>query len=109
LQRWRTQRNAIRNANCRIPWVIKSLNAHCASGNPGSMPVWVSVIISHFLLWKKWIMGACQPSSAGTLLKLRALRLGSEPCSSATSGTCTLTCTWERQSSNACLHRSSRI
>ena len=31
-QRWRTQRNAIRNANCRIQWIIKSLNACCASG-----------------------------------------------------------------------------
>ena len=31
-QRWRTQRNAIRNANCRIQWIIKPLNASCASG-----------------------------------------------------------------------------
>ena len=31
-QRWRTQRNAIRNANCISSWIIKSLNAHCASG-----------------------------------------------------------------------------
>ena len=31
-QRWRTQRNAIRNANCRIQWIIKFLNANCASG-----------------------------------------------------------------------------
>jgi len=30
--RWRTQRNAIRNANCRIQWIIKPLNAPCASG-----------------------------------------------------------------------------
>jgi len=29
-QRWRTQRNAIRNVNCRSQWIIKSLNAHCA-------------------------------------------------------------------------------
>lgn len=29
-QRWRTQRNAIRNANCKTSWVIKILNAHCA-------------------------------------------------------------------------------
>ena len=33
-QRWRTQRNAIRNANCRIQWIIKTLNANCASGYP---------------------------------------------------------------------------
>ena len=30
-QRWRTQRNAIRSANCRIQWIIKFLNAYCAS------------------------------------------------------------------------------
>ncbi len=29
-QRWRTQRIAISNVNCRIQWIIKSLNAHCA-------------------------------------------------------------------------------
>ena len=28
-QRWRTQRNAIRSVNCRIPWIIESLNAPC--------------------------------------------------------------------------------
>ena len=28
--RWRTQRNAIRNVNCRIQWIIESLNAPCA-------------------------------------------------------------------------------
>ena len=30
-QRWRTQRNAICNANCKTSWIIKILNAHCAS------------------------------------------------------------------------------
>ena len=30
-QRWRTQRNAIRHANCEIQWVIKTLNASCTS------------------------------------------------------------------------------
>ena len=30
-QRWRTQRNAIRHANCRIQWVIKILNASCTA------------------------------------------------------------------------------
>ena len=29
-QRWRTQWNAIRNVNCRIQWIIESLNAYCA-------------------------------------------------------------------------------
>ena len=28
--RWRTQRNAICNVNCRIQWIIESLNAYCA-------------------------------------------------------------------------------
>ena len=27
--RWRTQRIAICNVNCRIQWIIESLNAHC--------------------------------------------------------------------------------
>jgi len=31
-QRWRTQRNAIRNANCKTSWIIKILNAHCTCG-----------------------------------------------------------------------------
>ena len=31
-QRWRTQRNAIRNANCKTSRIINTLNAHCASG-----------------------------------------------------------------------------
>ena len=30
-QRWRTPRNAICNVNCRIKWIIKSLNANCCS------------------------------------------------------------------------------
>ncbi len=30
-QRWRTQRNAIRNVNCKTQWIIKILNANCAS------------------------------------------------------------------------------
>ena len=32
-QRWRTQRNAIRNAIRMSSRIIKSLNAHCTSGN----------------------------------------------------------------------------
>ena len=40
-RRWRTQRNAIRNANCRQSWIIKILNASCAVGQaPGSEPGW---------------------------------------------------------------------
>ena len=30
-QWWRAQRNAIRNVNCRSPWIIKSLNAYGTS------------------------------------------------------------------------------
>ena len=38
-QRWRTPRNAICNVNCRIKWIIKSLNANCCSSSCGpSMP-----------------------------------------------------------------------
>ena len=32
--RWRTQRNAISNVNCRIQWIIESLNAPCAPWYP---------------------------------------------------------------------------
>jgi hypothetical protein len=28
--RWRTQQSAIGSVNCRIPWIIEFLNAHCA-------------------------------------------------------------------------------
>ncbi len=31
-QLWRTQRNAIRVANCKTSWIIKTFNAHCAVG-----------------------------------------------------------------------------
>ena len=34
-QRWRTPRNAICNVNCRIKWIIKSLNANGCSGPRG--------------------------------------------------------------------------
>ena len=40
--RWRTQRNAIRNANCDTLRVIQFSNAHCGPGIPGSMHVGVS-------------------------------------------------------------------
>ena len=30
--RWRTQRNAICHANCRIQWIIEFLNANCGLG-----------------------------------------------------------------------------
>jgi len=33
LQRWRTQRNAIRNVICKTSWIINILNAHCASSS----------------------------------------------------------------------------
>ena len=54
LKRWRTQRNAIGNANCRTLWVIESLNAHCTSF--GSMFVWVLFMftISFFEGGKDW-------------------------------------------------------
>ena len=40
--RWRTQRIAIRNANCDTLRVIQFSNAHCGPGIPGSMHVGVS-------------------------------------------------------------------
>jgi len=39
-QRWRTQRNAIRLANCITKWVIKTLNAPCA-------PLWGAYLLEY--------------------------------------------------------------
>ena len=54
--RWRTQRNAIGNVNCRM-WIIEFLNAPCAllDLHPESMPVWGPRISSNdnFFLRKK--------------------------------------------------------
>lgn len=64
--RWRTQRNAIRNVNCRFSWIIESLNAHCALwysrghaclsvislSNPR---VWWWAILSFLRVCLKWI------------------------------------------------------
>ena len=52
-QRWRTQRNAIRNANCKTSWIIKLLNAHCASGicPVACMSECLRIQINHSLEW----------------------------------------------------------
>ena len=42
-QRWRTQRNAIRNANCRISESSNFWTQIALPGTPGSIPVSVSV------------------------------------------------------------------
>jgi len=48
-QRWRTQRNAIRNANCKTQWIIKTLNANCAPKiRFWSMLLWVSLLIEYY-------------------------------------------------------------
>ena len=49
-QRWRTQRNAIRNANCKTSWIIKILNAHCAFG------IFLKACLSEYL-WTKLRVG----------------------------------------------------
>ena len=49
--RWRTQRNAISNVNCRIQWIIESLNAPCApwySEEHACLSVMVFSILSAF-------------------------------------------------------------
>ena len=51
-QRWRTQRNAIRHANCEIQWVIKTLNASCTSfGEYVCWSVCSSPQVQTFLVW----------------------------------------------------------
>jgi len=47
-QWWRAQRNAIRNVNCRSPWIIKSLNAH-GTTLLSRMPVWAFVSTTRML------------------------------------------------------------
>lgn len=62
-QRWRTQWNVIRNANCKTSWTIKILNAHCASQiHLGSMPVWV---LATTTLWLWWILYLLWPKDYG--------------------------------------------
>ena len=55
--RWRTRQNAIINVNCRIPWIIKPLNATGTLMLYRSISVWGSLyIILNILpfLGKKW-------------------------------------------------------
>ena len=52
--RWRTQRNAIRNANCKIQWVIKTLNTTCTSF--GSMSIGVFVFPHHEYVSRRLLM-----------------------------------------------------
>ena len=54
-QRWRTQRNAIRNVNCRIQWIIESLNAHCALWYSGEHACLSTYKFSIFTDWK-WVL-----------------------------------------------------
>ena len=52
--RWRTQRNAISNVNCRIQWIIESLNAPCApwySEEHACLSVMKLSIPSHLWEW----------------------------------------------------------
>ena len=53
-QRWRTQRNAIRNANCRLSESSKFWTQVALPGFPGSMLVSVSVTLTHII--GMWIM-----------------------------------------------------
>ncbi len=53
-QRWRTQRNAIRNVNCKLR-ESSNLWTHIAlCGIPQSMPVWESSFTSSTQLWLDW-------------------------------------------------------
>ena len=69
LYRWRTQRNAISNANCRTQWIIKSLNASCASGTSwehACLSVGLS-FLNHYLFVDGWgwldLVTLCMKSS----------------------------------------------
>ena len=47
--RWRTQRNAISNVNCRIQWIIESLNAPCAPWYSGEHACLSVMVFSTFI------------------------------------------------------------
>ena len=79
--RWRTQRNAIRIVNCRIPWVIRSLNALCTLGVTREY-TWFSVFCSSCQLQSSSSMAlVCAAGSAppahewhqGSLLATRVI------------------------------------
>ena len=63
--RWRTQRNAISNVNCRIQWIIESLNAPCAPWYSEEHACLSVIKFSTFPAFvscdKAWILGACGP------------------------------------------------
>ena len=45
--RWRTQRNAISNVNCRIQWIIESLNAPCTLWHSEGYARLSVIVLSH--------------------------------------------------------------
>ena len=61
--RWRTQRNAISNVNCRIQWIIESLNAPCAlwysEGHACLSVIKFSTLLAFTGLSEAWTWGLC--------------------------------------------------
>ena len=59
--RWRTQRNAISNVNCRIQWIIESLNAPCAlwysEGHACLSVIKLSTLFAFTSLSEAWMWG----------------------------------------------------
>ena len=74
--RWRTQRNAISNVNCRIQWIIESLNAPCAlwySEGHACLSVIKFSTLQAFLLVRLGCEGFCWLPSLDGLLPLNSL------------------------------------
>ena len=70
--RWRTQRNAISNVNCRIQWIIESLNAPCApwySEEHACLSVINIYIYQTSLCWVVWMWGFAGLLKGSALLK----------------------------------------
>ena len=64
--RWRTQRIAIRNMNCRFSWIIESLNAHCALWYSRGHACLSVISLSNLWIWY-WVillvgLGVCLKS-----------------------------------------------
>ena len=68
--RWRTQRIAICNVNCRIQWIIESLNAPCAlwySEGHACLSVIKKFSTSNLLFWSLDFGGPCWCHSSAPL------------------------------------------
>ena len=80
-QRWRTPRNAICNVNCRIKWIIKSLNANGCSEPSRLEHTWSRLVCQTQNALQIEVAGRCARSFTGvSLIASRALELAATAC-----------------------------